>query len=56
VQRFTELEYLVLALVSTLPAFLIPLFFVGKVIWHPPTTLEHVFDVILSLQRVTMSE
>ncbi|XP_051179582.1 cycloeucalenol cycloisomerase [Lolium perenne] len=29
-ERFTELEYLVLALVSTLPAFLLPLFFVGK--------------------------
>ena len=31
VQRFTELEYLILGLVSTVPAFLIPLFLVGKV-------------------------
>jgi len=29
-ERFTELEYLVLGLVSTVPAFLIPLFLVGK--------------------------
>jgi cycloeucalenol cycloisomerase len=32
VQRFTELEYLILGLVSTVPAFVIPLFLVGKVI------------------------
>uniref|UniRef100_A0A8R7Q1H0 Uncharacterized protein n=1 Tax=Triticum urartu TaxID=4572 RepID=A0A8R7Q1H0_TRIUA len=29
-ESFTELEYLVLGLVSTVPAFLIPLFLVGK--------------------------
>ncbi|GJN27952.1 hypothetical protein PR202_gb16020 [Eleusine coracana subsp. coracana] len=29
-ERFTELEYLILGLVSTVPAFLIPLFLVGK--------------------------
>ncbi|WVZ96100.1 hypothetical protein U9M48_041781 [Paspalum notatum var. saurae] len=29
-RRFTELEYLILGLVSTVPAFVIPLFFVGK--------------------------
>ncbi|XP_044985815.1 cycloeucalenol cycloisomerase-like isoform X2 [Hordeum vulgare subsp. vulgare] len=29
-ERFTELEYLVIGLVSTVPAFLIPLFIVGK--------------------------
>ena len=28
---FTELEYLILILVSTVPTFLIPLFLVGKV-------------------------
>ncbi|CAN6358432.1 unnamed protein product [Urochloa humidicola] len=33
-ERFTELEYLILGLVSTVPAFLIPLFLVGKAnIW-----------------------
>ncbi|KAE8794023.1 cycloeucalenol cycloisomerase [Hordeum vulgare] len=31
-ERFTELEYLVIGLVSTVPAFLIPLFIVGKAI------------------------
>ncbi|BAT13688.1 Os11g0302500 [Oryza sativa Japonica Group] len=29
-ERFTELEYLVVGLVSTVPAFVIPLFLVGK--------------------------
>uniref|UniRef100_A0A453MBN8 Cycloeucalenol cycloisomerase n=1 Tax=Aegilops tauschii subsp. strangulata TaxID=200361 RepID=A0A453MBN8_AEGTS len=29
-ERFTELEYLVIGLVSAVPAFLIPLFLVGK--------------------------
>ncbi|KAL5660220.1 hypothetical protein ACJX0J_027345, partial [Zea mays] len=29
-ERFTELEYLILGLVSTVPAFVIPLFLVGK--------------------------
>uniref|UniRef100_A0A453PU72 Uncharacterized protein n=1 Tax=Aegilops tauschii subsp. strangulata TaxID=200361 RepID=A0A453PU72_AEGTS len=29
-ESFTELEYLVLGLVSTVPAFVIPLLFVGK--------------------------
>ncbi|PWZ16974.1 Cycloeucalenol cycloisomerase [Zea mays] len=34
VERFTELEYLILGLVSTVPAFVIPLFLVGKAnIW-----------------------
>jgi hypothetical protein len=59
VQSFTELEYLVLGLVSTVPAFVIPLLFVGKVIWHAPPTLssdsEDLFDVIFSLQRVPMT-
>ena len=40
VQSFTELEYLVLGLVSTVPAFVIPLLFVGKVIWHALPTLS----------------
>uniref|UniRef100_A0A453PUA6 Uncharacterized protein n=1 Tax=Aegilops tauschii subsp. strangulata TaxID=200361 RepID=A0A453PUA6_AEGTS len=39
-ESFTELEYLVLGLVSTVPAFVIPLLFVGKVIWHALPTLS----------------
>jgi hypothetical protein len=35
VQKFTELEYLIVGLVSTVPAFLIPLFLVGKVLVTP---------------------
>lgn len=47
-QRFTELEYLVIGLVSTMPAFVIPLFLVGKVIWQlVPSTSEDLLDVIL---------
>lgn len=35
-QTFTELEYLLLALVSAVPAFVIPMLLVGKVIYLTP--------------------
>lgn len=35
-KTFTELEYLLLALVSAVPAFVIPMLLVGKVIYLTP--------------------
>jgi cycloeucalenol cycloisomerase len=54
VQRFTELENLLVGLVSTVPAFLIPLFLVGKVCGGQPlVSFSHHLVVIWLLVIVS---
>nr|CAB3460100.1 unnamed protein product [Digitaria exilis] len=53
-ERFTELEYLILGLVSTVPAFFIPLFLVGKA--DSVRSLKDRYWVKLNLKHILSSQ